>query len=56
MTKNDNDIHRDPQVVADQLMRRARQHFIRISQNATDGKIPRPKDFTNRNFGGETNI
>jgi len=56
MTKNDNDIHRDPQVVADQLTSRARQHFIRISQNSTDGKIPRPKDFKKQNFGGVTNI
>jgi len=56
MTKNDNDIHRDPQVVADQLIKKVRQHLVRISQNATDSKIPRPKDFRNPNFGGVTNI
>lgn len=58
MTKNDNDIHRDPQIVADQLIRRVRQHFIRISQNATDGKIPRPRNYRSQNFGGgdETDI
>ena len=59
MTKNDNDIHRDPQVVADQLIRKVRQHFVRISQNATDDKIPRPKEFRNfgfKNSSGATNI
>ena len=58
MTKNDNDIHRDPQVVADQLIRRVRQHFIRVSQNATDAKIPRTKEYQRQNFdgGGEIDL
>ena len=51
MTKNDNDIHRDPQKVSQQLTVKARQHLVRISKNATDSPIERPKDFRNRNFG-----
>lgn len=59
MTKNDSDIHRDPQVVADQLIAKVRQHLVRISQNVTDFKIPRPKEFRNfgfKNKSGATNI
>lgn len=49
----ENDINRDPEIVAKQLTSRARQHFIRVSKNATDGKIPRPKNF--RNFSAKDN-
>jgi len=58
MTENDNDINRDPEIVAKQLTARARQHFIRISTNVTDGKIPRPRNYKQQNFtgGDETNI
>jgi len=50
MAENDNDIHRDPQVVADKLKNKVRQHSVRVSQNATDSPIERPKNFKNRNF------
>jgi len=56
MTKNDSDVHRDPQVVADQLTSKARQHSVRVSKNATDSAIPRPQNYKKQNFGGITNI
>lgn len=56
MTKNDSDIHRNPEVVSKQLTSRARQHFIRVSKNATDAKIPRPQNYRKQNFGGDTTI
>lgn len=51
-----NDIHVDPEVKAAQLMNKVRQHFVRISQNATDSPTPRPRNYRNQNFGGDTNI
>lgn len=56
MTKNDSDVHRDPQVVADKLTAKARQHLVRVSQNATDSPIDRPQQYKKQNFGGVTNI
>ena len=45
MTNNDSDIHRDPEVVAKQLTGKARRHLVRVSSNATDSPIERPKNF-----------
>lgn len=53
MAENDNDIHRDPEITAQKLKAKARQHSIRISQNATDSPIERPKNF--RNFSAKDN-
>jgi len=50
MTKNDNDIHVDMVDKADLIKVKVRKHSTRISQNATDDKTPRPKDFRNSNF------
>ena len=50
---NDNDIHRDPEVTARILKGKVRQHAVRVSQNATDSPIERPKDF--RNFSKKGN-
>ncbi len=51
MAVNDSDIHRNPIHTADKLKNKVRQHSVRVSQNATDSPIERPKDFRNRNFG-----
>jgi len=51
MGENDNDIHRDPEVTAKILTGKARRHSVRVSQNATDSPIERPKDF--RNFSAK---
>jgi len=53
MAVNDNDIHRDPEITAQKLKLKARQHRVRISQNATDSPIERPKNF--RNFSTKGN-
>jgi len=56
MTKNDNDIHRNPIQTADKLTSKARQHSVRVSKNATDSPIERPQNYKKQNFGGDTNI
>jgi len=53
MAVNDNDIHRKPVQTADKLKTKVRQHSVRISQNATDSPIERPKNF--RNFSTKGN-
>ncbi len=47
MADNDNDIHRDPEVTAQKLTSKARRHLVRVSSNATDSPIERPKNFRN---------
>ncbi len=44
---NDSDIHRSAELTALKLTRKARQHDIRVSKNATDSPIERPKGFRN---------
>jgi len=56
LSKNDNDIHVDMVDKADLLKSKVRQHLVRVSQNATDSPTPRPKNFRNQDFGGDTNI
>ncbi len=54
MTENDSDIHRDPEVTAQKLTRKARQHVVRVSSNATDSPIERPKKFRNFKASDDT--
>ena len=53
---SDNDIHVDMVDKADLIKAKVRRHLVRISQNATDSPTPRPKNYRNQNFGGDTNI
>ena len=49
---NNSDIHRDPETTAKALKDKARQHNVRVSQNANDSPINRPKEFRNFTTGG----